>query len=180
MQANRSKYICLVRILKLWSGIFFKLSNYKVYYYNINRQMMGYLKKYKQLRFKYKICKWWFWRYIKWIKEQAGGFIDDDKLIHFMIVSADYVLDTVSKYEPDEYYLSKLTCSDSTKISLWHNLLCNFIDFSWYCLIPKFTQKAKAEWLKNIANKAIFQCLSQKISTRLLECFWRRWRDLNS
>lgn len=54
MQANRSKYICLVRILKLWSGIFFKLSNYKVYYYNINRQMrviiietkskMGYLK----------------------------------------------------------------------------------------------------------------------------------------
>lgn len=68
--------------------------------------------------------------YIKWIKEQAGGFMDDDKLIHFMIVSADYVLDTVSKYEPDEYYLSKLTCSDSTKISLWHNLLCNFIDFS--------------------------------------------------
>ena len=64
MQANRSKYICLVRILKLWSGIFFKLSNYKVYYYHINRQMietkmekMGYLKKYKQLRFKYKICK---------------------------------------------------------------------------------------------------------------------------
>ena len=90
--------------------------------------------------------------YIKWIKEQADGFMDDDKLIHFMIVSADYVLDTVSKYEPDEYYLSKLTCSDSTKISLWHNLLCNFIDFSWYCLIPKFTQKAKAEWLKNIAN----------------------------
>ena len=88
-----------------------------------------------------------------------------------MIVSADYVLDTVSKYEPDEYYLSKLTCSDSTKISLWHNLLCNFIDFSWYCLIPKFTQKAKAEWLKNIANKPIFQCLSQKISTRLLKCF---------
>lgn len=51
MQAYRSKYICLVRILKLWSGIFFKLSNYKVYYYNINRQMietkiekMGYLK----------------------------------------------------------------------------------------------------------------------------------------
>ena len=88
--------------------------------------------------------------------------MDDDKLIHFMIVSADYVLDTVSKYEPDEYYLSKLTCSDSTKISLWHNLLCNFIDFSWYCLIPKFTQKAKAEWLKNIANKPIFQCLSQK------------------
>lgn len=36
--------------------------------------------------------------------------MDDDKLIHFMIVSADYVLDTVSKYEPDEYYLSKLTC----------------------------------------------------------------------
>lgn len=36
---NRSKCICLVRILKLWSGIFFKLSNYKVYYYNINRQM---------------------------------------------------------------------------------------------------------------------------------------------
>lgn len=68
--------------------------------------------------------------YIKWIKEQADGFMDDDKLIHFMIVSADYVLDTVSKYEPDEYYLSKLTCSDSTKISLWHNLLCNFIDFS--------------------------------------------------
>ena len=32
--------------------------------------------------------------------------------------------------ELDEYYLSKLTCSDSTKISLWHNLLCNFIDFS--------------------------------------------------
>ncbi len=28
--------------------------------------------------------------------------MDDDKLIHFMIVSADYVLDTVSKYEPDE------------------------------------------------------------------------------
>lgn len=56
--------------------------------------------------------------YIKWIKEQAGGFMDDDKLIHFMIVSADYVLDTVSKYEPDKYYLSKLTCSDSTKISL--------------------------------------------------------------
>lgn len=56
--------------------------------------------------------------------------MDDNKLIHFMIVSADYVLDTVSKYEPDEYYLSKLTCSDSTKISLWHNLLCNFIDFS--------------------------------------------------
>ncbi len=55
MQANRSKYICLVRILKLWSGIFFKLTNYKVYYYNINRQIMGYLKKYKQLRFKYKI-----------------------------------------------------------------------------------------------------------------------------
>ena len=55
---------------------------------------------------------------LKWIKEQAGGFMDDDKLIHFMIVSADYVLDTVSKYEPDEYYLSKLTCSDSTKISL--------------------------------------------------------------
>lgn len=44
MQANRSKYICLVRILKLWSGIFFKLSNYKVYYYNINRQIMEYLK----------------------------------------------------------------------------------------------------------------------------------------
>lgn len=44
--------------------------------------------------------------------------MDDDKLIHFMIASADYVLDTVSKYEPDEYYLSKLTCSDSTKISL--------------------------------------------------------------
>lgn len=44
MQANRSKYICLVRILKLWSGIFFKLSNYKVYYYKINRQIMGYLK----------------------------------------------------------------------------------------------------------------------------------------
>lgn len=64
--------------------------------------------------------------YIKWIKEKAGAFIE----IHFMIVSADYVLDTVSKYEPDEYYLSKLTCSDSTKISLWHNLLCNFIDFS--------------------------------------------------
>lgn len=40
MQANRSKCICLVRILKLWSGIFFKLSNYKVYYYNINRQMI--------------------------------------------------------------------------------------------------------------------------------------------
>ena len=39
MQVNRSKYICLVRILKLWSGIFFKLTNYKVYYYNINRQM---------------------------------------------------------------------------------------------------------------------------------------------
>ena len=57
MQANRSKCICLVRILKLWSGIFFKLSNYKVNYYNINRQMMGYLKKYKQLRLKYKICK---------------------------------------------------------------------------------------------------------------------------
>lgn len=36
--------------------------------------------------------------------------MDDDKLIYFMIVSADYVLDTVSKYEPDEYYLSKLTC----------------------------------------------------------------------
>nr|DAZ36720.1 MAG TPA: protein of unknown function (DUF5641) [Caudoviricetes sp.] len=34
--------------------------------------------------------------------------------------------------------------------------------------------------MKNIANKLIFQCLSQKISTRLLECFWRRWRDLNS
>lgn len=33
--------------------------------------------------------------YIKWIKEQAGGFMDDDKLIHFMIVSADYDLDTV-------------------------------------------------------------------------------------
>ena len=29
----------------------------KVYYYNINRQIMEYLKKYKQLRFKYKICK---------------------------------------------------------------------------------------------------------------------------
>lgn len=56
--------------------------------------------------------------------------MDNDKLIHFMIVSADYVLDTVSKYESDEYYLSKLTCSDSTKISLWHNLLRNFIDFS--------------------------------------------------
>lgn len=39
MQANRSKCICLVRILKLCFGIFFKLSNYKVYYYNINRQM---------------------------------------------------------------------------------------------------------------------------------------------
>ena len=39
MQANRSKYICLVRILKLWSGILFKLSNYKVYYYKINREM---------------------------------------------------------------------------------------------------------------------------------------------
>ena len=57
MQANRSKYICLVRILKLCFGIFFKLSNYKVYYYNINRQIMGHLKKYKQLHFKYKICK---------------------------------------------------------------------------------------------------------------------------
>ena len=39
MQANRSKCICLVRILKLWLVIFFKLSNYKVYYYKINRQM---------------------------------------------------------------------------------------------------------------------------------------------
>ncbi|MCI8408533.1 MAG: hypothetical protein HFJ09_04585 [Lachnospiraceae bacterium] len=42
--------------------------------------------------------------YIKWIKEQAGGFMDEDKLIHFMIVSTDYVLDIVSKYEPDECY----------------------------------------------------------------------------
>lgn len=102
MQASRSKYICLVRILKLWSGIFFKLTNYKVYYYNINRQIMGYLKKYKQLRFKYKI-------------------LSDD---------FDGLTVILENNELDEYYLSKLTCSDSTKISLWHNLLCNFIDFS--------------------------------------------------
>jgi len=42
--------------------------------------------------------------YIKWIKEQAGGFMDEEELIHFMIVSMDYVLDIVSKYEPDECY----------------------------------------------------------------------------
>lgn len=38
------------------------------------------------------------------MKEQAGGFMDEDKLIHFMIVSPDYVLDITSKYEPDECY----------------------------------------------------------------------------
>lgn len=42
--------------------------------------------------------------YIKWVKEQAGGFMDEDELIHFMIVSMDYVLDIVSKYEPNEFY----------------------------------------------------------------------------
>lgn len=30
--------------------------------------------------------------------------MDEDKLIHFMIVSTDYVLDIVSKYEPGECY----------------------------------------------------------------------------
>lgn len=30
--------------------------------------------------------------------------MDEDELIHFMIVSVDYVLDIVSKYEPDECY----------------------------------------------------------------------------
>lgn len=129
MQANRSKYICLVRILKLCFGIFLKLSNYKVYYYKINREMRVNVNK-SEKNFQISLFLVIDSPYIKWIKGEAGGFMDDDKLIHFMIVSADYVLDTVSKYEPDEYYLSKLTCSDSTKISLWHNLLRNFIDFS--------------------------------------------------
>lgn len=38
--------------------------------------------------------------YIKWIKEQAGGFMDDDKLIHLRLFQGLYLLDTVSKYEP--------------------------------------------------------------------------------
>lgn len=125
MQANRSKCICLVRILKLCFGIFLKLSNYIVYYYKINREMRVNGNK-SEKNFQISLFLVIDSPYIKWIKEKAGAFIE----IHFMIVSADYVLDTVSKYEPDEYYLSKLTCSDSTKISLWHNLLCNFIDFS--------------------------------------------------
>lgn len=113
MQANRSKYICLVRILKLWSGVFFKLSNYKVYYYNINRQM-------RVIIIETKIEKWD-------IKKNINSYG-----LNIKSVSDDFDGLTVilENNELNEYYLSKLTCSDSTKISLWHNLLCNFIDFS--------------------------------------------------
>lgn len=42
--------------------------------------------------------------YIKCMKEQAGGFMDEEEFMHFMIISRDYVLDIVSKHEPDECY----------------------------------------------------------------------------
>lgn len=53
--------------------------------------------------------KWSFFKvadspYIKWMKEQADGFMDEEEFMHFMIISRDYVLDIVSKHEPDECY----------------------------------------------------------------------------
>lgn len=59
-----------------------------------------------------KFSDWSFFKvtnspYIKWVKEQACGLMDEDRFIHYMIVSMDYVLDIVSRFEPDECYKNR-------------------------------------------------------------------------